>query len=154
MIATGRPFAGWHGSHTGRTPRSRNARVNDGYDRSYPRSVTSSNNAVAHRCGSSASRALQYAAYAANVSAPAGARTPTLSLPVQVGADRSPVLADMPGDRRDRPAPPAQCVDVHVVLLCEHEAGPLRIAGVWSRDRQHRRGPAVDAGATQGGDFQ
>ena len=30
MIATGRPVAGWHGSHTGRTPRSRNALVNDG----------------------------------------------------------------------------------------------------------------------------
>src|SRR5664279_3278253 len=37
--------------------------------------MTSSNNAIAHRCGSSASRAVQYAAYAANVSAPAGADT-------------------------------------------------------------------------------
>ena len=81
MIATGRPFAGWHGSHTGRTPRSRSARVNDGYDRSYPRAVTSSNNAVAHRCGSSRSRAVQYARNRANASSPAGARTPTCRLP-------------------------------------------------------------------------
>ena len=39
MTATGRSFAGWYGSQTGRTPRSRNARVKYGYDRSYPRAV-------------------------------------------------------------------------------------------------------------------
>ena len=88
MIATGRPFAGWHGSHTGRTPRSRNARVNDGIRPVEPRAVTSSNNAVAHRCGSSRSRAVQYASVPAERVRHRPVRGPRPAAPVQVGLDR------------------------------------------------------------------
>src|SRR6266571_3365359 len=65
-----------HASHPGRSPRARSARVNDGYDPSYPRSLTSSNSAVAQRCGSSPNRIRQYDSNGANRSGPAGFRRP------------------------------------------------------------------------------
>jgi hypothetical protein len=42
---------------------------------------------------------------------------------VQIGADRLAVMAEMRGDRRDRPASLAERVSVHIILLCEHGTG-------------------------------
>jgi len=78
---------------------------------------------------------------------------PDLPFPVEIHLDRLAVPADMPGDRRDRPTPPAQRVDVHVVLLCEHEAGPLRVAGGGQRPSASR-GPRHGCGSHTGGEFQ
>jgi hypothetical protein len=41
-------------------------------------------------------------------------------LTVQVGPDRLAVPAQMPGDRRDRPSLPTQCMSIHVFLPSEH----------------------------------
>jgi hypothetical protein len=81
VTATARSFSGWQGSQCGRRSRARSCRVNVGYDRSYPSPVTSSNRAVAHRCGSSARRAAQYAANGPNGSATAQVRTPASRSP-------------------------------------------------------------------------
>ena len=42
------------------------------------------------------------------------------SLPVDVGRDGLAVPAEVPGDRRDRPAPAPQCMCFHVFPMCEH----------------------------------
>ena len=55
--------------------------MNDGYDPSYPRSATSSNSVVAHRCGSSPNRILQYGPNRSNRSGPAGFRCPGTRFP-------------------------------------------------------------------------
>lgn len=48
-------------------------------------------------------------------------------LVVEVGADGLAVPVQVPGDRRDRPALPAQCVSVDVFLPCQHgKRGLLR----------------------------
>src|SRR5947208_462006 len=40
-----------------------------------------------------------------------------------VGLDRSPVTADVAGDRDVRPPSFPECLDLHVLSLCEHEPG-------------------------------
>ena len=42
----------------------------------------------------------------------------------QIGANGLAVTAGVAGDGRDRPPPSGKCVDLHVVLLCEHPPGP------------------------------
>src|SRR5450759_5371371 len=46
-----------------------------------------------------------------------------------IGADRLAVAPEVAGDGRDRPASPGECVDLHVVSLCEHRRGLLRGCG-------------------------
>jgi hypothetical protein len=46
-----------------------------------------------------------------------------------VGTDRLAVALEVAGDGRDRPASPGECVDLHVVSLCEHRRGLLRRCG-------------------------
>ena len=68
---------------------------------------------------------------------------------VQVGGDRLAVVSEMPGDRGDRPAPLAERVSVHIILLCEHGTGlPLMPAGrrrppAWKGAPPHRWTPQV-----------
>ena len=79
-------------------------------------------------------------------------RTPGSRFAVQIGPDRLAVMAEMAGDRGDRPALPAERVDVHIVLPCEHENGaPSTLVVV--RDHQHRGSPAPRGGATRVGNF-
>jgi hypothetical protein len=55
----------------------------------------------------------------------------------QVGANGLAVAAGVAGDGRDRPPPFGKCVDLHVVLLCEHPLGASRrFAGIVTRDRR------------------
>lgn len=42
------------------------------------------------------------------------------ALAAQIPPDGLVIAAGMPGDRRHRPAPRLQRVNLHVVLLCEH----------------------------------
>ena len=70
-----------HDRHTGRSARSRTARVNNGYDPVKPSAATSSNNVVAHRCGSAAGRNRQYSTYSANRSGVERTRTPGVCSP-------------------------------------------------------------------------
>jgi hypothetical protein len=53
--------------------------------------------------------------------APAGPPT-RLAIPAQIRARRLAVMTQVPGDRRDRPAPPAQRLRLHIVLPREHPA--------------------------------
>ena len=68
---------------------------------------------------------------------------------VQVAGDRLAVVSEMAGDRRDRPAPLAERVSVHIILLCEHGTGlPLMPAGrrrppAWKGAPPHRWTPQV-----------
>ena len=59
-------------------------------------------------------------------SRPPAARRP---LPPQIRTDRLTVMTQMPGDRRDRPALPAQRMRLHIVLPREHP-GPPKIAAM------------------------
>jgi hypothetical protein len=53
------------------------------------------------------------------------------NLALDVLRDGLAVAAGMTADRRQRPPPRMQCVDLHVVLLCEHpRGGPFLIDGV------------------------
>ena len=52
-----RPFTPVQRSQCGRSPARRIWRAKLTYEEEYPRATTSSNNAVAHRCGSSTNRA-------------------------------------------------------------------------------------------------
>jgi hypothetical protein len=70
----------------------------------------------------------------------------------QVRPDRLAVMAEMAGDRRDRPPLRAERVSVHIVLPCEHETGLLRQLVV-VRDRQHRGSPTPIGGALRVGNF-
>src|ERR1039457_7170178 len=70
-----------HASHDGRSPRPRSARVNDGYDPSYPRPATSSNSVVAPRWGSAPNRIRQSPSNRSNRSGAAGLRRPGSRFP-------------------------------------------------------------------------
>jgi hypothetical protein len=48
-----------------------------------------------------------------DIRAPAGP-PPRLPVPAQIRADRLAVMTQVPGDRRDRPAPPAQRMRLHI----------------------------------------
>ena len=55
----------------------------------------------------------------------------------QIGANGLSIAAGVAGDGRDRPPPFGKCVDLHVVLLCEHSPGASRrFAGIVTRDRR------------------
>ena len=57
---------------------------------------------------------------------------PRGTVAIQIGADRLAVMAEVTSDRGDRPAPPAERVRVHIILLCEHGTG-LPLVGVSSQ---------------------
>jgi hypothetical protein len=61
---------------------------------------------------------------------PRGRPVAGLPLPGQVGPDRLAVPAKMAGDRRDRPSPPGQSMNLHVFSLCEHRAGAPSVDGL------------------------
>ena len=65
-------------------------------------------------------------------------------LPVDVGPDGLSVPAQVPGDRRDRPAPVPQCMCFHVFPMCEHAERVSLRAGWLGRSSAskgaHRRG--------------
>ncbi len=85
-----------HAAQSGRSPRRRSARVNEEYPPSQPSPVTSSNSAVAHRCGSSASRIRQYSANLPNRSGHRVHRT-TRRRPAEVfAAEEAPRLLTAP----------------------------------------------------------
>jgi hypothetical protein len=65
----------------------------------------------------------------------------------QIRAHRPAVASDVPGDGRDRPSPGGECVDLHVVSLCEHGAGLLLL---WLRHHQHRGPHPVPGGPASG----
>lgn len=46
----------------------------------------------------------------------------------QVLTDRLAITAGVPGDRRYRPAPARQGVDLHIVLLCQHPSCPFQVS--------------------------
>jgi hypothetical protein len=81
MIATGRPFAAEHRSQCGRNFRIRTWRVNVEYDWEKPSTTTSSNNVIAHRCGSSTNRSRQKSTNGSNGLTPAATRTPAVRVP-------------------------------------------------------------------------
>ena len=68
----------------------------------------------------------------------------------QVGPDGLAVMSQVPGDRRDRPALPAERVSVHIVLPCEHAARRSFQVLVEVKDGHPRRSPALRSDATQG----
>jgi hypothetical protein len=76
----------------------------------------------------------------------------------QVGADGLAVMAEVPGDRADRLALPAERVRVHIVLPCEHAGRDSFEVLVEVRDRDPRRGPASrdgrHAAGARGGELQ
>ena len=73
-------------------------------------------------------------------------------LPVDVGPDRLAVSAEVPGDRRDRPAPAPQCMCFHVFPMCEHAERVSLRAGWLGRSSAskgaHRRGWMVQLTGT------
>ena len=86
-------------------------------------------------------------------------------LPVDVGPDRLAVPAEVPGDRRDRPAPASQCMCFHVFPMCEHAERVSLRAGWLGRSSAskgaHRRGWMVQLTGTgwgisviEGGEIQ
>ena len=54
-------------------------------------------------------------------------------------------MAQVPGDRRDRPAPAMQRVRVHIVLPCEHERWRSLRAARWSETGSLEGTSAVSA---------
>jgi hypothetical protein len=71
----------------------------------------------------------------------------------QVGADGLAVMAQVPGDRRDRPAPAMQRVRVHIVLPCDHETWrSLRTAG--GQRPAASKGPPPSRRSHAGGEVQ
>src|SRR6202034_3988516 len=78
-------------------------------------------------------------------------------LPIDIGPDRLAVPAEVPGDRRDGPAPLPECMCFHVFPMCEHaERVPLR-AG-WLGRSSASKGPQphwwMFSSPGQGGEFQ
>ncbi len=114
----------------GRSSRARNARVNDGYEPAEPSAVTSSNNVVAHTCGSAPGPAGSTRRTRRTGPGHCGPAGPACARRSERGA-RSPLVTPRcRATAGDRPSLRAECLCFHVRLPCEHpERAPSTTSG-------------------------